>query len=258
MNSDPKPSPFQSVIGLGALQTEFKQKGSRWFNVGCGALFALGGAALVPGSLLVFLLGGRSDQEFIPLMLCGAALALPLGVWALFESWRNWNLAAALYEGGFAVVGRNGVQQVAWNDITAVWQSITKHYRNGIYTGTTHVYTIATKDNQKFVLDDKLAKVEDLGGAIQKAVSNTLWPSYVAGLNNGQRLTFGPLALDRDGLYSGKKTITWKEIKAIKLQQGVISVKKEGGWFNWASVTVPQVPNFFIFYELISRLTKVE
>lgn len=258
MTTNSKPSPFQEVVGLGALKTEFTQKGSRWFNVGCGAVLALAGLGFLPASLLLYMLGNRSDREALPLLLCGAAICLPLGLWIIYEAWRNWNLAAALYEGGFAVVGKNGVQQVAWVDVNAVWQSITKHYRNGIYTGTTHVYTLTTKDNQKFVLDDKLNKVEELGSAIQKEVSNTLWPGYVAAINNGQRLTFGPLALDKEGLYSGKKSIAWKEIKAIKLQQGTISVKKEGGWFNWASVTVPQVPNFFIFYELISQLTKVE
>jgi len=38
----------------------------------------------------------------------------------------------------------------------------------------------------------------------------------------------------------------------------LISVKKDKGWFNWATVTVPQIPNFFIFYELIGRFTKIE
>ena len=49
-----------------------------------------------------------------------------------------------------------------------------------------------------------------------------------------------------------------KDIKAIKISQGIISVRKEGGWFNWATVTVPQVPNFWVFLDLVSRFTKVE
>ena len=59
-------------------------------------------------------------------------------------------------------------------------------------------------------------------------------------------------------MYAGQKALTWGEIKAVKLAQGVLSVKKEGGWFNWTTATVPQIPNFFVFYDLLGRLTKVE
>jgi len=89
------------------------------------------------------------------------------------------------------------------------------------------------------VLDNKLPGIEQLGNEIVKGSSIALFPRYWQALQSGQRLTFGPLALDKQGLYSGNKSLQWSEIKAIKIQQGVISVKKEGGWFNWASVTVP-------------------
>ena len=108
------------------------------------------------------------------------------------------------------------------------------------------------------MVDDKFDKVEDLGSAIQNAATRALYPRYAEALNSGQRVTFGPLALDKQGLYAGQKSLTWGEIKAVKLAQGVLSVKKEGGWFNWTTATVPQIPNFFVFYDLLGRLTKVE
>jgi hypothetical protein len=66
------------------------------------------------------------------------------------------------------------------------------------------------------------------------------------------------LALDREKLYSGKKELRWDEIKAIKIEKGQISIRKDKAWLNWASASVPQIPNFFIFYDLIGRLAKVE
>ena len=85
-----------------------------------------------------------------------------------------------------------------------------------------------------------------------------LFPRYATAINNGQRVNFGPLGLDREHLYSGNKSLLWSEIKGVKLDRGNISVKKEGGWFSWASVTVPQVPNFFVFYALLRNFTKIE
>ena len=58
---------------------------------------------------------------------------------------------------------------------------------------------------------------------------------------------------------SGKKELPWAQIPSVKIEKGNISIKKEGkGWFNWAAVSVPQIPNFYIFYEIVGRITKVE
>lgn len=267
MQSTTTESPFASVMGLGPLVAEHKLKTSnRWTNLGCAAFsillapLACGGAAFGLYDTYSRYGMARIDNEAPGLAIVAlfGVGALALGVWMLYTAWRDWKTSAALYENGFAYVDRKGLQQVRWDQVEAVWQAITKHYRNGIYTGTTHVYTIQTQDKQKVVLDDKFDKIADLGGAIQKGTTNVLYPRYVAALQSGQRLTFGPLAIDGQGIYSGNKSLLWSEIKAIKLNAGNISVKKEGGWFNWASATVPQIPNFFIFYDLISRLTKVE
>jgi hypothetical protein len=262
MQSNPN-SPFISVLGLGRLKSEHPTPKGKWASLVFGILVMLAAPIFV---LLALFLGYDAysrhglaqvgDAVIIPLIVAG--IAFIVGALILWEAWRTWPLAAALYEEGFALNSRKGLQQVRWDQIAAIWQSVTKHYYNGVYTGTTHIYTIHTKDKVKIVLNDKLSKVEDLGRAVQLGVSNALFPNYVRALQSGQRLTFGPLALDAAKLYSGSKEVAWGDIKAIKINQGIISIKKEKGWFNWASVTVPQIPNFFIFLEIVSRLTKVE
>jgi hypothetical protein len=247
------------------MQSEFSNRGrGRWANVIIG-LVLVGATPLL--LLLAAYLGydayntrglTRVDNAIIP-PLCIAVGALGLGAALLVSAWRNWPLAAALYEHGVALNSRKGVRQAAWTDIDAVWQAVTRHYTNGVYTGTTHVYTVRTSAGDKLVFDDRLGKqVEQLGQAIQRGATGTLFPRYAQLLQNGQRLTFGPLALDREKLYAGKKELRWDEIKAIKIEKGNISIKKDKGWLNWASASVPQIPNFFIFYELISRFAKVE
>lgn len=253
----PQESPFASVIGLGALKQEFK-RGPKWFEIGCGAVLLLGSALVWPMMLFFLFTDKTLELSTFFIISCVAGFGVLGGAAWLFDIWRNWKLTAALFDKGFALQNNQGLHTIPWSDVKAVWQSITKHYRNGIYTGTTHVYTIQTNTDQKFVLNDQLKKVEDLGSAIQKNVSEALWPQYVNALQNGQRVTFGPLALDAQGLYSGNKALTWAEIKAIKIHQGTISVKKEKGWFSWATVTVPQVPNFFVFWSLVSRFAKTE
>ncbi len=258
-------SPFQSVIGLGPLKAEYANRGrGRWVTLAFGLLCVLAAPVLV---LLAAYLGynaynnfgvRRVDNAIIP-PLCFAAGALALGVLILFSAWRNWSTAAALFENGLAYNNRQGVRQMRWDEVDAVWQNVTRHYTNGVYTGTTHVYTVKSADGQKIILNDSLGKnVETLGKEIQRNAANALFPRYWQSLQNGQRLQFGPLGLDREKLYAGTKEVRWDEIQAVKIDKGRISVKKDKGWFNWATATVPQIPNFYIFYELVGRFSKVE
>lgn len=265
MQSTDNTSPFAAVIGLGAFQSEHKPSGTgRIANLVIGIGLIVG--APIACAVGVWMgwdaynshgLNRVLDSGFLLPLLCGG-LILPAGAWTVFTVFRNWRLNLALYEGGFAYVDRQGLRQVKWTDIDAVWQSITKHYRYGVHVGTTYNYTIQLNDKSKITLDNKFSKIEQAGKAITNGSANALFPKYVAALKSGQRVTFGPLSLDPYGLYSGNKSLTWQEIKAVKIVQGIISIKKEGGWFNWATVSVPQVPNFWVFIDLVSRFTKVE
>jgi hypothetical protein len=259
-------SPFASVIGLGAFKAVYAKDGrGRWFNVifGAACLLAVPALLLVAGYVGYSTLNDSGLYRVagaVAVPLVGAVSALVIGAAVLYNTWSNWSLTAALYENGVAYQSRKGLQQVAWSDVAGVWQRVTKHYTNGVYTGTTHTYTIQTNNGEKIVLDDRLGKtVEELGNAVQRGASNTLFPRYWQSLQNGQRLTFGPLALDREKLYSGKKELRWNEIKAVKINKGVISIRKDDkSWFSWSTASVPQIPNFFIFYELVGRFSKIE
>jgi len=260
MQSD---SAFQSVYDLGSQVSEHPIKPlNRWGGMVLGVvLTGIGVAALLFGAtsaLSEFASGAGSAllAACIPGMVGLAALGL--GGWTLFAAWKNWGQAAALFERGFAFARGDEVRSIPWTDVTAVWQSIVKHYTNGIYTGTSHRYTVQLADDTRYVLDDKFKDVEALGSAIQKNVTQALYPKYVAALKAGSRLEFGPLAMDYNKLYAGKKELAWDEIKSIRVRGGAVSVKKDKGWFQWARTSVPQIPNFYIFYALLKNFTAVE
>jgi hypothetical protein len=258
-------SSFAGVIGLGAFKKEYKNTGGRrWISLAFGVLCLLATPVLLlAAAYLAYQAYNNAGLyrvwDAVALPLIFALIALFLGVLIAISAFRSWGLTAALFENGVAYQTRTGIQQANWADVTAVWQRVTRHYTNGVYTGTTHVYTVQTTTGQKIVLDDRLGKgVEELGNAVQRGASNALFPRYWTAIQNGQRVDFGALALDNQKLYAGKKELPWNEIKAVKINKGQISIKKDKGWFNWASVSVPQVPNFIIFYDLIGRFTKIE
>lgn len=257
---------FSSVMGLGSLKTEHGPKhGAVRKALTIGFLLALAAAAalgIVVYAYYIYTTWGASrlDNEFPAFLILGlvAIGSGGAGLWQAWRAFRQRGLAVAVYEHGVAHHASNTVQQVRWEQVDSIFQNVTRHYYNGIYTGTTHIYTVVTRDKQRLVFDDQLKNVDQIGGALQQGVSNALYPAYVQAINSGQRVQFGPLGLDRERIYSGNKSLTWAEIKAIKLDRGQIQVKKEGGWFNWSTASVPQIPNFFVFYQLIRNFTKVE
>src|SRR5215207_3811935 len=103
MQSD---SPFTSVIGLGALNTEFRTARRQKY---VGLIFGL--ICLAAGPILALFAawlgwdtynqrGSLAVTEVVIVPLCVAAGAFGLGALIVFNSWRNWTLAAALYENG--------------------------------------------------------------------------------------------------------------------------------------------------------------
>jgi hypothetical protein len=256
-------SPFSSVIGLGPLKSEHTPSAASRRNqlITNGVIIAVGVVLMAAAFVWMTVASsanGSGDGSFSFVILCFGCLAVPIGALGLVNSLRNWQVGAALYENGFAFKDGSGIKQVSWSEIEWVWQNITQHYRRGAYTGTSYNYTIQTKDKRRVVLDGKLPGIEQLGNEVVRQSTVALFPAYWQALQSGQRLTFGPLAIDNQGLYSGAKSLPWSEIKAIKIQAGMISVKKEGGWLNWASARVPQIPNFFVFYDLVRRFATVE
>jgi hypothetical protein len=256
-------SPFLSVFELGVEQSEHPVKLiTKLFSgilgvllVGAGIAAALFGVMSAAGAASQGM-GSALAAALLPVLICLAALGL--GGWSLVSAWNIWGSAVAVFDRGLAVAHWEDVRQIPWEEVTAVWQNITKHYTNGIYTGTTHKYTVQLIDDSKYTWDDKYKDIETLGKAVQSKVTNALYPKYITALKAGSRLEFGPLALDYNKLYSGKKELNWDEVKSVKIQGGFLSIKKEKGWFRWAGASVPQIPNFFILYALLKKFKMLE
>lgn len=142
-----------------------------------------------------------------------------------------------------------------WDDANSIYQSITKHYRNGIYTGTTNIYTLVLKNGKKVIFNNTLQRVEDLGQLIQNAISKRAYPSVIAAINSGNTVYFDKIGISREGISNGNNNkIQWSEIQAVKVENGVIKVSKQGKWFGWANVPVAKIPNLFVFLSVVDSI----
>ena len=259
------PEFFNNVFGLGApIQVFNLRKRNRW-----GSWFAI--VLFLGGALVVFGYGLLSTfdrwQRFGPAVILKtitppliiAAILFLLGVWALWAMLSNVKMSAVLYSDGLAYHDRKGLQSWRYDEVATMSSAVTKHYTNGIYTGTTHIYTLVKKDGNRLVLNDSLEQIEDLANKIQDRIFPILYPLYAQEYNSGKTLTFGPVTMSKQaGITIGKKNYPWDEVKQVSIQRGFIQVaKKDGGWFSGANVSASSVPNLPVLLSLLDQITGV-
>jgi len=262
MNNPQLPEAFASMaIGLGAPKRYFSIKNLN--RVGSLVTFII----LLGGSVLVFLSGiyvtYTAYQQHGPAMIddklvTPAIIAFIMFLVALAVGWAayaNWNKGVVVYERGFVARDRKGLHPWRWGEIVSLTSAIVRHYTNGIYTGTSHVYTIFNRQNVRLVLNDTYVKVEELAKVIEESIFPLLYERAAQQYNAGQTLVFGPVAISKSGIQISKKTYPWTEVKEVSIHQGILKVsKKDGGWFSGASAAASAIPNLRILLTIIDQV----
>ena len=185
----------------------------------------------------------------------GVALLL-VALYCLFYPiiYRSWHV----YVGseGFAFSRGSKLDAFRWDQIESMWQRVTRRYVNGIYTGTQHKYTIRGLDGRQIVLNDRITNVGRLGNVISEMVTRVRLPEAIAAFQAGRTVAFGPLSVSMQGVSNSKELISWDQIKDFRVNNGMVTVKKEGKWLSWSSVRVASIPNFFVFLALVNAIMK--
>lgn len=146
---------------------------------------------------------------------------------------------------------------VRWDDITAIWQSITHHKSSGITVQTTHLYTILLSNGEKLKFSDDVKNVEQLGNMIQQEVVKRLLPKAAETLKSGGTVNFGKLSVSPQGLSNSRETIPWDQVQKVSINHGYITVRKQGKLLNWSHITVAATPNVFVFLSLVDQIVGV-
>jgi len=223
------------------------------------------------GAVLILVGGGtltglwNPNLNFSTFMLVLALVVglvmFPASLHSLFRLIRNRKQCVLVFTDGFVRIGHNQQRACRWDQVEGVWQDVTKHYHNGIYTGTTYIYTVRTRggDTIKFHSDyDRLKNIDKLGQTLQRESSRRLFPRYLETFNAGGTVHFGSLSVSREGLSNGKELLPWDEVTGVKISQGVLTVGKKGKWLNWSTVPVSQIPNFHLLTVLVDQIVGVK
>ncbi|MFE4627863.1 DUF6585 family protein [Streptomyces mirabilis] len=185
----------------------------------------------------------------------------PLGAYFLWLATQTPNLSRKqaarrlhLFEHGLAEVGKSGEASVFRWDTMTVLQEITERYANGIYVGTTYVYTLYRADGTTLKVTGFYDQPERWGPALQQEITRAQLPGLLAGLEQGGTLTYGEFSVNLGGVATSKDSLTWPQIEKAELSQGVLVLRKAGKKLPWARMPVKKIPNLFLFLALVEQL----
>jgi hypothetical protein len=256
MNVPEIPSAFSDIIGFGPVEQVYSvRRASKWGNAVATLLLLI--------CTFVFIVIGISNMSTSdnawPFLAFAGFLFL-VAVYTLWLAVSNWKKCAVVYQQGFAYNDRKGLVTCLWNEIESIKSNVVKHYTNGIYSGTTHTYTIDKKDETRLVLNDSLVKVEQLFDCIREHSFESIYQRYSSVYNSGVPISFGPITISRsEGISIGRKNFAWDQVASVSIQKGAISVaKKGGGWFSNASVQSSQIPNLGVMLSIINQVIDVQ
>ena len=163
-------------------------------------------------------------DDKLPVPLVIVFILVMFGLLAGWGAYANWKKGVVVCERGFAYNDRKGLQVWSWEDVVSMTSAITRHYTNGIYTGTTHVYTLFNRQNQRLVLSDSFGKVEELAKLIDESIFPRLYELAADQYNAGQAIISGPVAISKAGITISRKTYPWSDVKEVSIHRGILKV----------------------------------
>lgn len=155
--------------------------------------------------------------------------------------------ALVLYRDGFAYrVGNENIQIWRWDEISMITNNLSHKLRRWIY----HSFTLTKKNGESVVLDETIDKVSDLIDPIKKNVFALLLPPLTTAYNSGQPITFGPIAIHRQGgLQMGGKVYQWADIMDVKIEHGYFKITLRD-WTQYSEYG-SNIPNIELLCKLI-------
>lgn len=231
---------------LGTFIAEYRPRLSNRSVLGCGIM-------LVGGVVLFFVVQSQPDAPFWGAYLAFGFCAL-VGLAIVGSFLINLRLRVYVWASGFIRAKGHQLYVRRWDHISSIRQNITRHYTNGVYTGTTHVYTLLATDGTSVTFREPLGDIDHLGTTLVREITRVQLPKAIAAYNAGERLQFGGITVSKEGIGNGKETLPWSQVKDIQVNKGYVSVKKEGKWLNWSSAPVAAIPNFFVFLPLVKAI----
>jgi len=185
------------------------------------------------------------------------SLFLVFAVFIAVRAFLERGLRISVYADGYLDERGGRTTAVRWGDVRVVVVD------NANVRGAppTQAYKVELNNGKRFTYSTLVKDVGKLGETLQNEVARVQLPAALQALEAGSRLTFGKLAVSRQGLHNGSETLAWATVDRISVSpQGewmlAIWKKAPGGGSKWTSQKLRDIPNHTILLKLAERFAR--
>ncbi|MFB9835888.1 DUF6585 family protein [Actinoallomurus acaciae] len=206
-----------------------------------------------------------TGETLLPSHVVNAAAHAALGdlvkVFPVTERGRQFLVVYVFQEGSvFLPTDENRAAAFRWSDITMFIQSVTRVTSGNVPKYVRYQYLFACADGNQYradaranILGNERCGLEEFGRIVNPLVTAVQLPMMRAALGRGEAVTFGPLAIERDGIRKDrKKLLPWAEFEELKITSGQgilmpngdVVVRRRGkrlNWFRWEASKIPNL-----------------
>lgn len=207
-----------------------------------------------------FFIGGLTSDDTLgrtqAVLIVFALLFFAMAIYLFYTVVQAINQRIYLFQQGIVIDKGNQVQVLPWNQVAEIWQSVTRNYRNGIYTGTTYIYTLRRADGYQIKLNNMTKHIAELGPIVAQGITRELIPRALYAIRSGQTLTFARLTVNLQGISNGREFLPWSQILAVDVKRGWVTIRRVGVSRAWSTITVAKLPNFLVFTTIANEMRR--
>jgi hypothetical protein len=190
----------------------------------------------------------------LPWFLAAAGLS-PALILGLLSYLRNRKLRLDIYPSGLIFRRGRRTRSLAWQDIRALQHANTWMGLRTSNAGRATSLVLETIQGDRIRIPRELDQFERVVNEIKNRVYPRMQRSFSAAFNQGERLRFGPIRMDRDGLEVRGQLMRWNQVSAVGLEHGdLIIYTSDGRHRGGFEIAANGVPNVDLCYQMIQTV----
>jgi hypothetical protein len=243
------------VADLGPPQAEFVINNARFFRLIFGALLLVPFGLILIALPIAMIWWHAAHDSFIFFKLAVVGFVFLAGsVFLAQRAYRNRGLRILIYPEGLVRLHRGEARAVFWDEIDLLWQKRPTTSWAKLSQGKL-LYNLKRRDGTELTFDDSLPDLPQLGGLLQRQTLKHLLERALTALDAGQTVAFGKLHANARGLFNGRETVPWVQVRQVRIELDRFYVDKHGNWLPWHNGSISDTPNFHVLQALIREQT---
>lgn len=184
-------------------------------------------------------------------------LVVGLVFWAVVHGTQGRGLVV-FYEDGLSCTTPRGHATMAWAHVKHFFVDAETFFLGyGPTISPAGKMTLVAHDGRELTIPCKVEPYAELWARLNNLVSRPLLPGVRASLADGDTLTFGPIAISRDGAGVGGRFHAWDDIEEARVSPAQFVLVRKGAPIPWVTTALREVPHPYVLVEAVKAFKKV-